>query len=269
MESENRGKKKKVRGRIGNIRLILGSFPILGYMLLNLFIGAAVALPMTYVAALKWGPVAAIGIFMVILFVAIIVYNWLGITWMIRTDRYYARQMSDKEYNLFSGKNLVHYTDYLSNKDVESFNSSGVLKLFANGNIAANYTMLPEDREKKFVWFHLSESDGSDEPNFDSYWFSHYGETTPRSYKVVIPFSSLPRDLLLYRSMDGAVSVIGDYEGPARLFTDFRWYGEKIYFWKSLHFPYRYSHVIFWAFYLQVLGKRKDKIKQNHQSSSV
>ncbi|MEF3308078.1 hypothetical protein PV433_04090 [Paenibacillus sp. GYB004] len=159
------------------------------------------------------------------------------------------RPITHKEYEIYSGRNLVHFTDYLSKEDVKHFHYTNSIHLIANGSKKSNYSMNFADRSKKFVWFHLSDKDGSDEPHFNSFWFTHFTESSPRMYKLILPVTTFSKDRLYIRPSDKAIAVEGDYVGQIRLMTSFPWYNKKIYFKKALHFSFKDSFV-FGLYYL-------------------
>lgn len=269
MKSKKHGRKEKTMGPIGRRRAILIQIPVTLYVLLNFLIAAGIGLITVLLLVERVGTLAiSCGLLAGVL--AVMAYNFIGVRWALSQKEFYSRPMTNEEYERFKGRNLIHYTNKLTVQDFEDYNASGKIRLAASIRDSVNYTMLPQDRGKGFVWFHLSDEDGSDEPDFESYWYTHSTEGYPRSYKVIVTLFSLPRDRLLFRPMDGAVSFHGEYEGPALVFTNFRWYADRVYFWKCLHFPYAWSFLMFLAAYRQLSGGMKWHIRKltGHKGNS-
>lgn len=114
--------------------------------------------------------------------------------------------------------------------------------------------------------FHLSHENNSDEPDFNSFWNSHCTESTQLTYKIIIPMSAIQHRNIYIRPHDNAVSIEGDYTGPAHLSTDFPWYNKKLYLLKSLHMLYKLSLLVWPTASLQMIGDVQDllnKVKKN------
>ncbi|MGG3471646.1 hypothetical protein ABES02_29785 [Neobacillus pocheonensis] len=258
MGSSTRSKKKKVRGIIGRVRLYLFTISTMLHLILQVVISFAVACLIALVVARFWGTNAALSYLLPCCLLVFVLYNTFGSRFVIVRDGYYMRPITSSEYDLYAGRNLIHYTDYLSVDDIKHYEATNTINLIAHGSKRSNYSMRSEDRAKRFIWFHLSDGNGTDEPDFDSFWTSHFTESSPRTYKFVLPANTFSKEQIYIRPFDKAIAVEGDYVGPIHMMTAFPWYNKKIYFLKSMHFPYKDSLLFWFIVWLQICGNIAD-----------
>jgi hypothetical protein len=200
--------------------------------------------------------------FYIALVFVLILVHWLYPRYLIFRGKYYARPMTEEEYQNYNNRYLIHYTDKLRPSDVEHYERSGSIKLSGSDSIRSNYSLPPAERDRKYVWFHLSQDSSEPEPSFCSFWKSHGHELIPRAHKVVVLLEELKREQLLIRDVDKAVLLIGDYSGePHSLSTAFNWYNDKVYWWYALKSPWKGIFVLFHMHFSQKLGAYKDKKK--------
>lgn len=90
-----------------------------------------------------------------------------------------------------------------------------------------NYVMKFKNKRKNYIWFHQEEQNM--EPNFNSYYFSHMHENSPRKYKVIIRVSDLEKERMLVRPSNNNVIIMNDLEVPGIIYTKYNSYNTKFY----------------------------------------
>ncbi|MFF2482942.1 hypothetical protein [Paenibacillus sp. NPDC058071] len=215
ISQRKRKSNNKVRGFRGFFRLILTS------------VGLSIYFILFSIAAWLISRIIAIPFWHLYLWV-IGTYCLIGTLSVLGLKRYFLRPITEEEYNSFLKRNLIHYTDYLSEQGVSLQRNTGFVHLVGNGSRRANYSMKWKDAGKKFTWFHLSEVDQGEEPTFTAFWENHSSESLPRAYKVVIPFADLQVNRMYIRPSDKAIGILGNVSTAATLYESFRWYNEKI-----------------------------------------
>lgn len=155
-------------------------------------------------------------------------------------------------------RNLIHYTSYLTEKDLELYKTSGRITLKANPGTKGNKNLPFQDRSKKFVWFHLSKLDHGYEPNLKSFFQTHYNETNPRKFKVVVAIKDT-NELQLYKHQtEDYILIENDIEVKAELFDQFNWYNDRLY----LSYTFTSLKNLFNHVYLWKNSKLRNSIKQ-------
>jgi hypothetical protein len=258
---QKRGRKKKLHGRIGHTRAaLMGAmyianglfFIVLGFTA-SILLGSAIRL-----AGLEMSAAAQSLAFLLCLATIFALGTWR----LLKGGSYFARELTDEQYTRLQAFNLIHYTDYLGEQDLQTVQENRQVRLYGNGSLESNYSLRGADRYEKFVWFHPSNGPSSKEPDFDSFWFSHMGETSPRAYKLIIPFSSLTRNDLLVRPYDGAILLRGDYSGMAVVETQFEWYNDRVYVLRSMRVKLLDFFGLFVNAYRQGEGVFEDRRKE-------
>jgi hypothetical protein len=89
-----------------------------------------------------------------------------------------------------------------------------------------------KNKRKNYIWFHQEEQNM--EPNFNSYYFSHMHENSPRKYKVIIRVSDLEKERMLVRPSNNNVIIMNDLEVPGIIYTKYNSYNTKFYLKKCL-----------------------------------
>lgn len=257
---------KRLHGRIGYLRFALFMFMYIIYAFIFLIISVIVyALMLILLRLAGFHNINDLLNTAVLLF-SIGIVLFIGMRWESSRKRYIAKAVTDTEYIRFQDYNLIHYTDIVDDQEILDFRNTGKIHLFANGSQESNYSMRGTDRKEKYVWFHVSDAPSSMEPEFNSFWFSHSGESTPRDFKVIVSFNALPRENLLIRAVDGAIMHRGDYVGPAVLEQRFEWYNQKLYLLSCLNVPFSEFFSLFVNAYQQGKGKINDRILRNKRS---
>jgi hypothetical protein len=226
LEVAQRKVRKKLRGKIGRIRYLIQMFTIMFYTLVLIFLALLLSI---------WIDVAIPGLPGTISFIILLFgYFILVPLFYPLKSLYYIRPITKEEYERLSGRNLIHYTDYLLPSEIEEAERTGRIRLIANDSARSNYNFKFSDATKKFVWFHPSRLDENKEPKFNSFWYSHFGESDPRDYKIIINPMNVDMDRIFIRPIDGAIVIEDDYTGEANIEKTFNWYNDKLYFWRSL-----------------------------------
>lgn len=220
------------------------------------FVGSILILFIVRLQSLNWN---AMVVLVCSYLISMALFITFGIMFVYKKGGYFARALSANEIEQFQNHYLIHFTDYLGEQEVTEIQQKGIIHLYANGSLEANYSLRGKDRLEKYVWFHLSDRPFSMEPNFKSFWFSHMGESTSRAYKIIIPFSSLAQSKLMIRPYDGAILHRGDFNGPAKLDAVFEWYNSKIYVTHAIRVKFSSIFAILMNGYRQRVGRRLDK----------
>ncbi|MEK5183179.1 hypothetical protein [Paenibacillus sp. FSL P4-0288] len=191
--------------------------------------------------------------------ITLLVLYWIYPKYQMNNKRYYTRPLTDTEYQSYQSRSLIHYTDYLSSQDYENYKQTGFINLTGNDSILSNYAMQPQDRNQKFIWFHLSRHDDLTEPLFDSFWNSHGAESTPRDYKVILPFNHFSKEQMMIRPDFQAIVIKGDYHGPAKVITTFPWYNQKVYWFRTLFFSLNESLCFIFFSIIKIKLQKQEK----------
>lgn len=192
-----------------------------------------------------------------------VVFHGLGTLYYLKSGKYFVRPISDREWDEQKDRNLIHYTDFLTPIEFEHYEKTGFIHLHSNGSRKSNYSMKRDMRSEKFVWFHSSDVNNPNEPNFHSFWNSHFLVMTPRKYKVIITCSELKRDDVYFRPWDNAIILKGDYLGKATIKTSFSWYNEKIYRWEIIKNSLFVFIIMFYVSIVQMSGAKEDEIARS------
>ncbi|KAF6620545.1 hypothetical protein HFE03_07790 [Paenibacillus sp. EKM102P] len=226
MEMTQRKVRKKLRGKIGRIRHALQLVTILFYTLILLILALLISI---WIEGIIPGLPSIISVI-----IPYIGYFVLVPLLYPLKSRYYIRRIIKEEYEKLNGRNLIHYTDHLFPYEIEEAERTGIIRLIANSSARSNYNFKFSDATKKFVWFHPSRTDENKEPKFNSFWYSHYSESDPRDYKIIVNPMNVDMNRIFIRPIDGAIVIEDDYTGEANIEKTFNWYNSKIYFWRSL-----------------------------------
>lgn len=135
--------------------------------------------------------------------------------------------ISKEEYQLIQLRNLIHFSDQLSNEDIDKYRKSSQLHMIATNIDKMNYN-------KRLIWFHCSEEQDPYQPNFESFWLNHFSEATSRKYKVIIPLSTIPFERIYVRPYDKAIAIENDYVGTCEIQEKFPWYNHKVHLVQSI-----------------------------------
>ncbi|MEI2357877.1 hypothetical protein [Mesobacillus zeae] len=145
------------------------------------------------------------------------------------SNTYYIRKIKDDEWEKLLAKKLVHYTNYISDKNYKGFLQTGMIQLNGTSKAKSNYVMKFRDKQRPYVWFHTENPFNQGEPELQSFLFSHMFESKPRKYKVIIEPADLNREKVYIRPNNGNVIYSGDLNVKARIDTSFNWYNDKLY----------------------------------------
>lgn len=236
---KNRETKAKIRGTLGFTRVFLFYFSIYTVLCLQLSLITYVELQMSLL--LIENMIIALVVTMISCAITFALLYWRYPKYKMNHHRNLVRPITDTEYQTYYTRTLIHYTDYLSSEDYDNYKKTGLVNLIGNASIVSNYAMMPENRAHKYVWFHISKVNDPCEPVFDSFWNSHGGESTPRDFKVTIPFTQLPKEKIMIRPDSKAILIQGDYNGPATITTTFPWYNQKVYWFRTLYVSFNDS----------------------------
>jgi hypothetical protein len=144
------------------------------------------------------------------------------------TNKYYIEPITHSLEKI-NGRKLIHYTNKLTEEELAYYEKTGYVKLKGSTSARSNYVMKFRDKKKKFVWFHLENLIQKNEPNLQSFLFTHSVEKRPRKYKIIIDPIHLRKEVIYLRPDNNNIVVLGDIEVPGKIETSFNWYNNKLY----------------------------------------
>ncbi|MCE4052125.1 hypothetical protein [Bacillus sp. Au-Bac7] len=143
--------------------------------------------------------------------------------------KYYAYPISNEEFDQLKNVRLIHYSNTMTEDDYEHYTKTGFVRLHAKKSAAKNYVMKFKDKRKEYIWFHQEET--NEEPNFDSFIFTHAAENKPRKYKIIVELNTIPQERILLRPDNQNIIIIGDLEIPGTIRKEFNFYNQELYHW--------------------------------------
>lgn len=162
--------------------------------------------------------------------IVFILINFIGTTYALITKQYYIRELTISEHQNIKFKNLIHYTDFIPEGELQNCGKTKFIKVHGNSKARANYSMTWKEAKEEYIWFHLSSKKEGKEPLLKSFLASHATQSTPRKYKIIIKVKDVDLNKIYIRPYDKAILVKGHYYGEGMLEPKFKWYNEKIYF---------------------------------------
>lgn len=206
--------------RLGTVRLLVH----LPMAFLSIFIYVFLLTSLILVTNLLVGKLLTWALF-ILLFISYEFY-------LRKTNNFYVYPITSNEYEEIKDRHLIHYTNSISDEDYQYFLQTGKIRLKAKISAKTNYVMKFKNKRKNYIWFHQEEQNM--EPNFNSYYFSHMHENSPRKYKVIIRVSDLEKERMLVRPSNNNVIIMNDLEVPGIIYTKYNSYNTKFYLKKLI-----------------------------------
>lgn len=175
----------------------------------------------------------------------------------LNAEKFAFKLITDDEWEHLCEHKVIHYSNFAQEQS-----NAIIVHLPAHYSEKTNYLLPREQRNKGFVWFHLSREKNDDEPELYSFLSAHYNEGNPRKYKSVMNIKDLPRDRVYIEKSTGFFLVEGDLSAPAQLFDKFEWYNQKMYWGYFLESTIFTLVNVGYFSAVQILGIIKDKKKQ-------
>lgn len=139
------------------------------------------------------------------------------------SGKYYIRPISDQEYSELLCRKLIRYTNEITLLE------NNIVQLEGKISAEKNYVMRFKDKLGRYIWFHQEKEISTNEPDIESFLFSHGPEKRPRKYKVIINPIKLKRKNIYIRPKNKNIIYKGNLDIEAIVIESFNFYNDKVY----------------------------------------
>lgn len=178
--------------------------------------------------------------------------------------KYNFRLINDREWSEIANRNLIHYSDVIETNEGES-----KFSILPHFNIKVNHALPLKDRNKGFVWFHLSVEEFGEEPFLKSFFKAHYFEGDKRKKKAIIKTKNIPRDRLYYDVSTGFYLIEGELNTKILVKDDFKWFNEKVYYNELIISSLQGFCLLWYLVFNSIIVKIQFYFKQKQKISSL